>query len=200
MKEIEILIQYILKKYEEINDSWKNDEKYYYLNMKTIKVENIYDNEELLVHIFNYRNFINENTINVMKDIQNLKFKNRVNTRVKALNSIQNKIEKFEKKKERGKISIKKCLNDIFGLRIIVEEKDIHENLTRFMQNSFPSLKCILAFRGDYKATHIYFGNDDNSKFQWELQIWNKEDEHTNLMSHAKYKQEYIKWEKENKQ
>ena len=39
----------------------------------------------------------------------------------------------------------------------------------------------------------------NNFNFQWELQIWNKEDEMNNINSHEKYKQDYIKWEKENK-
>ncbi len=124
---------------------------------------------------------------------------NTVNTRVKALNSIQDKIEKYENKKESGKIPIKKCLNDIFGLRIILNNSISYDEIIKYIEENYPYLKCIKAFRGSYKAIHVYFGNDDNMKFQWELQIWNKEDEHTNLISHAKHKQEYTKWEIENK-
>lgn len=51
---------------------------------------------------------------------------------------------------------------------------------------------------GNYKAIHVYF-NKDNYAFPWELQIWNKQDEENNLESHKKYKQDYIKWESENK-
>jgi hypothetical protein len=70
----------------------------------------------------------------------------------------------------------------------------IKENINKY----FPNLKCIESSRGDYYAVHIYFGNDDNYKFQWELQIWDKEHEKTNLESHARYKQDYTKWEREN--
>ena len=45
---------------------------------------------------------------------------------------------------------------------------------------------------------YIYF-RQGNFNFQWELQVWNKENEINNITSHEKYKQDYIKWEKENK-
>ena len=71
-----------------------------------------------------------------------------------------------------------------------------YDEIEKVIKKEFPNLKCIIAFREKYKAIHVYFGNDDNMKFQWELQIWNKEDEHVNLVSHAKHKQGYTKWEK----
>lgn len=196
MDEINILINYIQKKYDEVSNGWKKDIKYYPLNMKSSRVENIYKDEKLLEYVFNYRNYISENTASITQDIENLNILSSVNTRVKALNSIQDKIEKYEKKKEEGKIPIKKCLNDIFGLRIILGNTLSHESIKKYIENNFPKLKCIIAFRGNYKATHVYFGNDDNTKFQWELQIWNKIDERDNLISHAKHKQEYTKWER----
>ncbi len=199
MDEIKALIDFIEKTYLKISKDWTKDDKYHPLNMKTSKVENIYNDEKLLLYVFNYRAFINEHTINITDDIQGMNLINTVNTRVKALNSIQDKIEKYENKKESGKIPLKKCLNDIFGLRIILNKSISYDEVIKYIENNYTNLKCIKAFRGDYKAVHIYFGNDDNMKFQWELQIWNKEDEHTNLVSHAKHKQEYTKWEKENK-
>ena len=199
MDEIKKLIDFIEKTYLKISKDWTKDDKYHPLNMKTSRVENIYNDEKLLLYVFNYRTFINEHTINITDDIQGLGLLNTVNTRVKALNSIQDKIEKYENKKESGKIPIKKCLNDIFGLRIILNKSISYDEIIKYIEDNYTNLKCIKAFRGEYKAVHVYFGNDDNMKFQWELQIWNKEDEHTNLVSHAKHKQEYTKWEKENK-
>ena len=70
--------------------------------------------------------------------------------------------------------------------------------IKKYIENEFPKLKCIESKRGEYYAIHIYFGNDDNYKFQWELQLWDKKHEQTNLKSHARYKQDYTKWEKEN--
>lgn len=48
----------------------------------------------------------------------------------------------------------------------------------------------------DYIASHIYIMSV-NQLFPWELQIWKKVNERSNLDSHKKYKQEYITWEKD---
>lgn len=44
----------------------------------------------------------------------------------------------------------------------------------------------------------VKFGECYDYKFQWELQLWDKEHEKINLESHARYKQDYTKWEQEN--
>ena len=59
-----------------------------------------------------------------------------MNTRVKALNSIQNKIEKYKNKKESGKIPIKKCLNDIFGLRIILNKSISYDEIIKYIKSN----------------------------------------------------------------
>ena len=114
MNELIILLKFIQKKYEQVSKKWLKNDKYYSLNMKTSQVHNIYHDKNLLLYVFSYRDFINDITININNDIQTLNLKNTVNTRVKALNSIQDKIEKYENKEEKGRIPIKKCLNDIF--------------------------------------------------------------------------------------
>ena len=81
---------------------------------------------------------------------------------------------------------------------MIFETEINYKLLKEYIETKFPKLKCIESSRGDYYAIHIYFGNDDNFKFQWELQLWDKKHEKINLESHAKYKQDYTKWEQEN--
>lgn len=198
MGDLENLIAFIQMKHGEINNEWEKSDKYVPLNMKKNKVENIYKDESLLSYVFNYRNFINDHAVELIGSIQNLKISCPVNSRVKALNSIQFKIENYEKNHEDGKVPIKKCLNDLFGIRMIFPEEISYNNINIFVKKKFPSLKCIDAERGNYKAVHIYFGNDDNKKFQWELQLWDKKYEKSNYESHAKYKQDYTKWESEN--
>lgn len=85
-----------------------------------------------------------------------------------------------------------------FGIRIILNEELSINEIIEFVHSKYPNLKVIDSSKGEYKATHIYF-RDGNYNFQWELQIWNKCDEVTNIESHRKYKQEYVKWEKSNK-
>lgn len=198
MEELKKLIMLIEEQYKIINQKWMNDENYFFINMKRLKVEDVYKNEELLMDIFNYRKFINDNISEMVNSIQKQNFSNIVNTRVKALNSIQYKIHNYTIYHENGKIPLKKCLNDIFGIRMIFNEDINFENIKKFVDDNFSNLKCIKSIKGDYFAIHIYFGNDDNMKFQWELQLWDSNHFKTNLASHAKYKQDYTKWELRN--
>jgi len=78
---------------------------------------------------------------------------------------------------------------------MIFEEELDYNKIINYVKNHYPKLKCINSDKGEYKAIHIYFGNDNNTNFQWELQLWDKMHEKDNLLSHAKYKQEYTKWE-----
>lgn len=198
MYELKQLIDIIQDHFDAINKKWKQSSDYLPLNMKKNRVEDIYKDESLLLYVFNYRKFINDNITGMVDTIQEQKFLNVVNTRVKALNSIQYKIQNYYFNHENGKIALKKCLNDIFGIRMIFDEHINFNEIKTYIEKEFPNLKCIESSRGNYYAIHIYFGNDDNYKFQWELQLWDKEHEKINLESHARYKQDYTKWEQEN--
>ena len=198
MYELTKLINLIQVKFNDINEKWLEFPNSFPLNMKKKRVDDVYKDETLLLHVFNYRQFINDNVSDIVNEIQTQQFTNIVSTRVKASNSIQYKIQNYERNHESGKIALKKCLNDIFGIRMIFETEINYKLLKEYIETKFPKLKCIESSRGDYYAIHIYFGNDDNFKFQWELQLWDKKHEKTNLESHAKYKQDYTKWEQEN--
>jgi len=189
------LIELIQNKYDEINQIWLKNNNYYPLNMKKYKVDDVYKNKDLLSHVLNYRNFVNEYAFYLTTSIQSLKINTIVNSRVKALNSIQFKIDNYEKNHENGKIPIKKCLNDIFGIRMIFIDELDYNKIINFVKCNYPKLRCINSDKGEYKAIHIYFGNDNNKNFRWELQLWDKKHEKSNLLSHSKYKQEYTKWE-----
>lgn len=148
--------------------------------MKRKRVEDIFEDEKLLNYIFNYRNFINLYSFELIQDLHKLGINSITSSRVKALNSIQYKIENYQVNHENGKIPLKKCLNDIFGFRIILEEEIDFEYIKNYVNSNFSDLKCISSIKGEYKAVHIYFGNDDNTNFQWELQIWDRKNEVSN--------------------
>ena len=122
----------------------------------------------------------------------------KINIRIKTRNSIEYKIQNYTKNHEDGKIPINKCLNDIFGIRLITKDNYSFDEIKIFMKNKYPKLKVIDSTKGQYKATHVYF-KEDNFSYQWELQIWNENDEEKNIYSHEIYKQDYAKWERENK-
>ena len=198
--ELKKLIFLIQQQYDYINEKWINDSNYFPINMKRKRVDDVYKDETLLSNIINYRNFVNDNNTNMVELIQKQNFSYPVTARVKALNSVQEKLNNYELYHEKGKIPLQKCINDIYGIRIIITEDICYEEVRSFVDKEIPEyhLKCISSIHGDYKAVHIYFGNDDNNKYQWELQIWDKKHEKINFDSHAKHKQHYTKWEKEN--
>ena len=198
MIELEKLINFIIKKYDEINLELEKNENYNQLNMKKIQVADVYIDKEKLNYIFNYRNFINDKFPYMFSELQQIGFLSNVTSRVKALNSIQYKIENYKLNHEDGKIPLKKCLNDLLGFRIVLLNDIDYNSVKNYIKDTFPSLKCIKSTKKEYDAVHIYFGNENNKKFQWELQLWNKSKEKTNLKSHAEYKQDYTKWESRN--
>lgn len=125
---------------------------------------------------------------------ENLTCNSRVFTRLKTVNSIKDKITKYNNlKEEKGGVPICNCLNDIFGVRIIQNENINLEQVREIFEKTNIKLKFVNSSKGLYKATHLYFKNT-NFDFPWELQIWRKEDEDNNIISHAKYKQDYIDW------
>lgn len=198
LEELDKLINFIEKEYIEFNEKWKSSNYYNKINLKNNLVCDLLNNEIMLDTIFNYREFINENNIQLIMDFKqfNSEF-SKVNIRTKTKNSIEFKIKNYNDNHENGKIPIEKCLNDLFGIRIICSKNLSYEEITEFIKSKHRKLKCIDSSKKAYKATHIYF-KQDNWNFQWELQIWNKENEINNINSHEKYKQGYVKWEKEN--
>lgn len=198
-EELDRLINFIQKEYIEFNEKWQKSNYYYKFNLKNNLVCDLLNNEMMLETIFNYREFINENNIQLLMDFKQFNSEiSKVNIRTKTKNSIEFKIKNYNDNHENGKIPIEKCLNDLFGIRIICSQKLNYDEIVNFIKEKHKKLKCIDSSKKDYKATHIYF-KQDNFNFQWELQIWNKEDEINNINSHEKYKQDYVKWEKENK-
>ena len=198
-EELERLINFIQKEYIEFNEKWQKSNYYYKFNLKNNLVCDLLNDEMMLETIFNYREFINENNIQLVMDFKQFNSEiSKVNIRTKTKNSIEFKIKNYNDNHENGKIPIEKCLNDLFGIRIICSEKINYDEIVNFIKEKHKKLKCIDSSKKDYRATHIYF-KQDNFNFQWELQIWNKEDETNNINSHEKYKQDYVKWEKENK-
>lgn len=199
LDELENLISFIQNEYIQFNAKWQNSDYYFKFDLKNNLIVDLSENEQMLNTIFNYREFINENNIQLLLDFKRFNTKNaKVNIRTKAKNSIEYKIKNYIENHENGKIPINKCLNDLFGIRIICAEKMGYAQITELIKYKFKNLKCIDSSKQDYKATHIYF-RQGNFNFQWELQVWNREDEMNNINSHEKYKQDYIKWEKENK-
>ena len=71
MDELKILISIILQQYVSVNESWSKSEDYFPMNMKKNRVDDVYKDDALLLHIFKYRIFINDNIADMIELIQN---------------------------------------------------------------------------------------------------------------------------------
>lgn len=198
LEDLDTLISFIILKYEETNNNWNRICKRNNINLKKISVKNIFSREDILQNIFDYREFLSDNALDLTLSFTKLNLNSNVNTRIKLRNSIEYKLDNYIKNHNNGEGPINKCFNDIFGIRIILENNIEYEKLKEFIDKKYNYLKCIDSSKDEYIATHIYFKRD-NYTFPWELQIWEKSNELSNIKSHEKYKQEYVKWEKENK-
>lgn len=199
MEELKKLIDMIKIEYNKINELWEKENSSL-INLRSKKVKAIYCDENLFSYISKYRSFINEKGVFLSLRFQKIATVNQISSRVKNINSVQYKIQNYIETHSNGEIAINKCLNDLFGIRMIFKDSITFEEISLFIKQNFPELKCLNSSKGEYVATHIYFGKGKNSNFQWELQIWDKAHEESNFSSHAEYKQGYTKWEKENEE
>lgn len=200
LDELEKLINFIKKEHLQLTDKWEKSRYYTKINLKDNQVRDLQENKLMLDTIVNYREFINQNNIQLLMDFKRFNTENAtVNIRTKSKNSIEFKIENYIKNHENGKVPISKCFNDLLGIRIICNKELSYNEILKLIDTKYSDLKCINSSKDEYNATHIYF-KKDNYTFQWELQVWNKLDEVNNINSHEKYKQDYVRWENENKE
>lgn len=192
------LIVTVQKDYDRICDIWSEIDPLK-LNLKKKQVKEARNNAEILGSIWKYRALINDEMIGIVFNLNMIDYKNSsVTSRVKAQNSIEFKLENYVTNHESGNIPLKKCLNDLLGIRIVTDDIFSFDDVNRYMEANFPKNKCINSSKGSYIATHMYFEKGNNF-FPWELQIWMKNDEMNNFASHKEYKQDYTKWERDNK-
>lgn len=200
LEELNILLDSIKAQYKQLYLEWKQSELYVPINQRKKLVKDIKNDNEILNVILDYRLFLNENHLDIKIAFDKLNLQSEVNSRVKAQNSIEFKINNYmTDKHEYGEVALNKCLNDLYGIRIIFNENVEYNDIKTFIDEKYNGkLKCYDASKGDYVATHIYF-KEDNYSFQWELQIWDVAHYKSNIISHEYYKQDYTKWEEENK-
>lgn len=202
LEELDTLINFILQKYDEISEEWRETETYKKINQRTTLMKDVNSNTDIINLIFDYRQFLNNKNIDLKLLFYDLQIKSKIDIRVKAKNSIEYKINNYcGPKHTSGEVALNKCLNDLYGIRIIFKENVNHNEIRDYISKKYDSkrVKCIDSSKKEgYVATHIYF-KKDNYFFQWELQIWDEEHEISNIKLHELYKQDYTKWEKENK-
>jgi len=190
------LIDLIYCYYTKYSEEWQKLRNSTF-NLKRKLIRDIEFDNDLYDFIIEYRMFLEKHSIDFMLEATKI---SNVEIRIKHINSIDYKINNYKTalKHEYGTIPINKSLNDIMGVRIILNEDISYEEISNYIKNFYPSCKVIKAERtGGYIAIHIYY-HLSNFAFPWELQIWDKQHVISNKYSHSLYKQGYTKWEKEN--
>lgn len=163
IEELEKLIDFIQIEYIEFNKKWKESNYYSKINLRNNLVCDLLDNELILETVFNYREFINESNIQLIMDFKQFNTENsKVNIRTKTKNSIEYKIKNYIENHENGEIPIDKCLNDLFGIRIIMNKRLTHNQIMEFVKTKYKNLKCIDSSKKEYKA--IFFRNKNWSR------------------------------------
>lgn len=122
LEELDNLINFIQTEYIDFTEKWEQSDYYSKINLKDTLVCDVLENKILLDAIISYREFINENNIQLVMDFKQFNTnKSKVNIRTKAKNSIEYKIKNYIKNHENGKVPINKCFNDLFGIRLYVK-------------------------------------------------------------------------------
>lgn len=197
--ELKNLIDYIQSVYSKVTSEWLQSTEAK-INMKKTQISDINVDGTIYQNIMEYVQLLNERSAGIALQLS-LVCSYQVTARVKTQNSIEYKIQNYKTgRHEFGRVSINKCFNDLFGVRIILETSLTFEEVLAFVEKTYQGkYRCIDSSKLDYKAVHLYF-RENNRSFPWELQIWNRCNVESNFASHKKYKQEYTTWEKESKE
>lgn len=142
-----------------------------------------------LNHILNYRLNLHEsiNDYLIQADLKGIEYFYRV----KTSESIIDKIDRYSKREDQYPVN--NWLNDIFGCRMILnqDELDLIEDQLDGWQAKYHLKNWYKRNADDYKGIHIYFKNQSNFFFPWELQLWNIEDVELNIKAHRLYKRQF---------
>lgn len=120
--ELKDLIDYIQTVYTGITNEWLHGESAK-INLKKSQVSDIDVDGTIYKSIVEYVQLLNERSAGITLQLSFV-CSCQVTARVKAQNSIEYKIQNYKTDRhEYGKIPINKCVNDLFGVRIILESR-----------------------------------------------------------------------------
>ncbi|GGE28242.1 GTP pyrophosphokinase [Streptococcus himalayensis] len=141
-------------------------------------------------HILSYRLNLHESINDYLyrADVKDIHYYYRV----KTAESILYKIDSY--KKRDSHYPVNNILNDIFGARVILQSEEIQEILERldYWKETYSLKNWYIRDRDGYVGIHIYFKNQSNFYYPWELQIWDEKDAEANIESHRLYKRSFV--------
>lgn len=83
-EELERLISFMESIYEEITNIWTNDKMYLKINMKSMVVKKLSEDNEEKENIMRYRQFLNDRALRLTMSFESLKLSCVVDTRIKS--------------------------------------------------------------------------------------------------------------------
>lgn len=200
------LVEEIDNNHRRLSKIWIENNDFDNLNLKTSRVDHLVNKKEMTIEpeflnlVNDYHQFLYINTADIEFEYDYSQFD--VRTRIKQKDSIVNKLFHYRNNgniRGLGKVPINKCLNDIFGIRIVFEELNFgssyfNSHITKLIDTY--NLRIVNKRNEDYKATHLYFKSERNIYFPWELQLWSSRDAETNEKSHEEHadKRKYTEW------
>lgn len=182
-----------------LNSIYYNDKKHEMMNYNKVQLSSAALSSKFIVEASQYNKFLKKHqTDDCMIPIIGKK----IHTRVKALESLHDKIEQYLKNTRiRGNVIINKSINDMFGCRFLVE--GLNENLEAYRDlliflkdNGYESIYRPYIKNKEtskYCAIHFYL-KDSNKHFCWEVQLWDPNSFEDNFKEHKKHEDNRIKY------
>lgn len=199
-KEVIKIINQIGEKHKSFSEKYYENKKLF--NLKSLTITKIIDNKSYDNLFFdNVTDYIHTLMFeDLSDDIQNTSLNILLRSRVKYEDSAFNKIYYYRFGKPNPAVPLKKCINDLNGFRLIINDNFEYEELLHNILNdknlTVKFSRNYIRREDNYQAIHLNIMNGKNTYFPWEIQIWNKKDEYQNEESHKKHKakRKYIKW------
>lgn len=131
--------------------------EYRKINLKKTCISGIQEEESFLGLVWAYRDSITLDEEIIYFIISLNGYNEGINTRVKTRNSIKYKIESYLLHHENDRVPINKCLNDLFGIRIMISNPVSHEEIRRHMAEKIPLFKMYRFLKGwIYSHTYLF--------------------------------------------
>lgn len=200
LRNIITIINQIGEKHKSFSENYYKDKMSF--NLKSLTITKIIDNESYDNRFFDaVTNYIHTLMFeDLSEDIQYDALNIILRNRVKYEDSAFNKIYYYRFGKPNPAVPLKKCMNDLNGFRIIVDDDFEYEELLHNILNdknlTIKFSRNYVRRENNYQAIHLNIMNGKNIYFPWEIQIWNKKDQYQNEESHKEHKakRKYIKW------